>query len=191
MRLGVVLALLLAAVLSVTSTMAIETGSVTNKQTITVTSTNSALLALAPATGGGNTALTAYTQGGSLILDFTRGRNQLSGYAFPANTQGATRKPIIKYRGLFTVTNQSQSPQCVAVYVPTGSPAPADLNGIYLRTGAETNGLATGGAGGAPTSSCRTLNPTQTFLVDVEWAISTTDLNVGSFSFNVRVEGQR
>lgn len=193
MRLLVALAMFLTALLSLTSTLALQSGQVTSKQNITVTSTGSALLSLTPGTGDGNAAQTAYISPttGSLTLDFSRGRLNSPGYGFVANQAGASYKDLIKYKGLFQVTNQSRDTQCISVYVPTATAT--DLEAIYVRTPSETatDGWKVAGAGGSRVSCRPTVNYGTTLLVDFWWRIGTTEAGVGSTSFNVWVEGKR
>ncbi|HYF94730.1 MAG TPA: hypothetical protein VD969_21155 [Symbiobacteriaceae bacterium] len=193
MRLMVALAMFLAAVLTLTSTLALESAQVTSGQTVTVTTTGSALLALTPGTGDGNAASTAYVSGttGALVLDFTRGYGSGSGYAFAANRAGAAYKDLIKYKGLFKITNNSMDTQCISVYVPAGNAA--DLDAVYIRTAGEigTDGWKVAGTGGARVSCRPTVTAGTQVLVDFWWRISTSESGVGSASFDVWVEGKR
>lgn len=192
MRLAVALAMFLAALLSLTSTLALESGNITGRQTVNVSTTGSAMVALAPGSGAGNAAATAYVSPttGSLVLDFTRGSGGASGYAFAANRAGATYKDLVKYKGLFTVTNNSAETRCIAVYVPTGS-AP-DLDAIYIRTASEvgTDGWKVAGTGGSQVSCRPTVTAGMQVLVDFWWRIGTGESGVGSASFDVWVEGK-
>lgn len=188
MRVLVGAALLVLAILSLTSAWAIQSAVVTSAQVLTVVSTSDALLSLTPGADLGNAAGTARYRDpvaqDSLVLDFRRGWDSgqygLTGSISPYPNR-------FRYRGLFTVTNRSASTQCVSVFVPNGG-AP-DLSGIRVRTPGDTgSGAQVAGAGGAfPT--CQALGPSQSFEVDFWWeVVSATPF---SGSFNVRVEGVR
>lgn len=195
MRVFIAVALFLTALLSLNSTLALQSANVTTKHNgITVTTTGAAMLGLAPGTGTGNAAQTAYVSSttGALVLDFTRGKGSTSGKAFVANRAGLAYKDLIKYKGLFEVTNRSAETQCISVYVPSGGVA--NLDGIYIRQAGDTgDGWLVAGAGGAR-SSCRTNIPANTkVFVDFWWRIETTESGVGTVpvSFTVWVEGTR
>lgn len=189
MRLAVQGALLLTLLLSLPSALAVRSAVVEAEAQIAVVSTGSALLSLTPGEGTGNAAGTAHYRNSStadsLVLDFTRGIGGGGGYGFPPN--GLAYHDRFRYRGLFLVTNRSDDPLCISVYVPGGGVP--DLAGIYLRpVGDSGTGTATAGGGGVP-SLCATLPSGSSFEVDFWWEIASASDRAESFT--IRVEGIR
>lgn len=190
MRLAGLLALLLAVLLSLPNALAVRSAAVESSARVAVVSTDSALIALAPGGGSANAAGTAgYRDADSrdaLVLDFTRGLNSGTAYGFPPNT--LAHRDRFRYRGLFTVTNQSADSLCISVYVPEGGVP--DLASIYLRpVGEAGSGTAVAGSGGSPLACSAWLGSGQVFEVDFWWEIGSGSDRFESFT--LRVEGSR
>lgn len=190
MRLALLAALLLAVLLSLPNALAVRSAAVNSGATVAVVATDSALLALAPGTGGGNAAETAYYRNpgsrDALVLDFTRGLSMGISYGFAPNS--LTYRDKFRYRGLFTVTNRSDQALCISVYVPDGGVA--DLDGIYVRSpGGAGTGSMVASLGGQKLECSTWLTAGASFEVDIWWEIDSG--SEGLHSFSVRVEGTR
>lgn len=154
--------------------------------TITVSSTDTAALQLLAGTGAGNAAQTAFYSStvthAALYLDFTKGKNNASGFAFGAPQAGAG--DIYHFRGLFQVKNIKATAKCISVYVPA-----AGVNGldkIYLRATSDNVGPGTLVATtGGSKSTCLSVPAGATYNVDFWWTITSGTANG---PFNVRVE---
>jgi|GEM_PF-6866014 len=190
MRLLVLLALLLAVLLSLPSALAVRTGAVESQGQIAVVATDSALLSLVPGSGAGNASGTAFYRDPAshdvLLLDFTRGVGTANGYGFPPNS--LAYRDRFRYRGLFTVTNRSGESLCLSVHVPGGGVP--DLAEIRVRTPGDTGtGTQVAGAGGLQVACTTRLASGAAYEVDFWWEITST--GTGLQSFTVRVEGSR
>lgn len=201
MRYLVLMILLLAVLLSLTQPAALQTAAVSSDHTIPVTTTDAALLALAPGALPANAAGIAYTDpGGNLLLDFRKGFGG-GAYGF-VHRNAAALQPLpdqYRFKGLFRVTNRSADRQCVRVFVPQvfSAAQPTDLAGIYIRpegaaygaSSTQVAGLAGAPSGSPPASGCYTANPGQGLEVDFWFEITATAPVLPTFS--VRVEGIR
>ncbi|HYG59968.1 MAG TPA: hypothetical protein VD902_18030 [Symbiobacteriaceae bacterium] len=185
MRYAVVLALVLAVMLSLTQTVAMQSAAVTSQQTIPVTSTSAALLSLAPGSGDGNGGGVAYLQGNNLLLDFRKGFGATS-WGFLRNGLADTDK--YRFKNLFTITNSSGSSQDVTVTVSGTAP---DIAGIYVRpdgTPLSDTGTQVATTGGAYLTSY-TLAAGGVLEVDFWFEITSTTVLIRTF--DVRVEATR
>lgn len=189
-------ALCFLALLSLSSTWALQGGSISQGPAVSVTTTGNALLALEPGstTAGGNAAGVAYlTSSGDLRLDFTRGYLLNEQYGFQA-TQPAGYNSTFTYRGLFHILNNSNENLKTCVYVPDAVPGANDISGIFVRAWSDTTGPGTqvaGSAGQKMACSTTWLAPGARQYVDVAWSMRGASTNLGTYQFNIRVEGQR
>ena len=184
MRYLLVFSLMLAAMLTLTQTMALQSAAVSSRQTIPVTTTSAALLALAPGLGPGNSGGSAFLVGDTLLLDLRKG-NGATNWGFLQNTLPYTDQ--YRFKNLFTVTNQSGSSQCVTVWVSGIAP---DIAGVYLRpsgTPVSDAGTQVAGAGGSYLG-CLLVGVGAAVEVDFWFAIGPT---AAAYSFDVRVEATR
>lgn len=184
MRYLLVFGLMLAAMLTLTQAMALQSAAVTSKQTIPVTNTSAALLALAPGAGSGNSGGIAYLTGSTLLLDFRKG--------FGATNWGFLRNSLpytdqYRFKNVITVTNQSGSSQCVTVWVSGTAP---DIAGIYLRpSGSPVSDTGTQvAAAGGSYLTCYLLGAGAGVEVDFWFAVGST---ATAYSFDMRVEATR
>lgn len=186
MRTLIALAFVLAALLSLTNTWALQNTSVSSGMRVDVVGTDRALLSLSPGVtpaGNGNAAGTAYLDAGTLKFNF--GSTAASGFRQTPTGLTAAQKNVYEFRGLFTVTNTSSTSKCVYVYV-LPQPGPGDLTSITLN-GSQVAG---GGGAGGPTGTypCVTITSGQAAAVDMRWTIGTA--SVSNKSFSIIVEGK-
>jgi hypothetical protein len=186
------IALLLLSVLTLTSVSALNTATVVSSvQTITVTSTETAMVELDAGDTSANAGGIARTADGNLVLNFTKSGGT-TGYGFPvsdARSINTAYTNTVTYKNIFTITNASQDSLCLYVYVPGGGVP--DLNAIVLRSLTPARTQTTAVPGGGKGSSCLgPVAPGQSVAADFYWSITSA---AGSTfpDFNVRVEGSR
>lgn len=197
MRILAVTGLFLLAVLTLTNTWALQSGSVTpGTAVVTVATTDQALLGLEVGTNSANAAGTAYMSGGELRLDFTKGYLSNGGYGFMYSQGTAVNsayRDVAKYLGLFHVVNRSDETLRICVYVPLDSPAAEDLDGVYLRgsDGMPVQGYPVAGARGQKVD-CMPVAGGGLVYVDFWWRMRpASNAQTGVYPFNVRVEAIR
>jgi hypothetical protein len=180
------LGLALAALLSLSSTFAVQNARVTGGAVVPVTATDQALIALAPnqtASNDGNRAGTAYYENAltktTLLLDFTKGLNGTAAYGFTPRNPSYASPSVFEYRRIFSVTNNSQVPQCVSVYVP-GTSGPPELRLIQV------DGIEVAGTKGVY-ANCRYLAAGATGWVTFRWEITRT-AGLANTAFSVVVD---
>lgn len=186
MRKPIVALVLLGAAALVGQVQAFKRTNVTSASVITVTTSDQAALRLTVGTGSGNRNGTASYASGGIILNFTKGKSASTTYGFtPPGASTAGDK--YRFRGLFRVTNTTNTTKCISVYVPGGNVN--GLENIYVRSigstgdGNPTTLAATGGNKG----SCVAVPGSTAVEVDFWWSQTTAS---AAPAFTVRVEAQ-
>jgi hypothetical protein len=178
MRNLVVVALVLTALLSLTSTWALQSSTVGTGLQANVVTSDLALFSLTPGPttiGSGNRAATASLVNGALVLDFRKSANSATGFRMtPTGLLDPSVRNKYSYKGLFSVTNNSKSSHCISVYVQS-QPGPAELSAIWL------GGAKVAGSKGARLG-CIDIAAGGTAWVDFDWIIGSTPTTAAQFT---------
>jgi len=191
-RLPLILASGLAAFFLVVNVSAYRQATVVSGTTVTVGGSASAALALIPVSPMASVPSVG-AGAGILRVDFRLG-NLGTRTLFHNHTVGANPNTVtvpgdlVKMHNVFKVRNNGSQPQCVSVFVSSGTPT--NLTGIYGRITETFPGTQLGDALGVQTANRVNLTAGQELKVDFYWDVVLNTVPNAAGNFTLMVTGQ-